>query len=116
MDARIRSFVHPDFSSLVGSLISPAPATIPNVNETIYHNIDELPEYARPAIAKLMERGLLLGVAADDLGLTNDLIRMLIINDRAGLYDYASSKKNKDASFLSSRYVSAGFGLRSFCI
>lgn len=54
-----------------------------------YKRIDEVPEYARPTVAKLIDRGWLLGTDVDDLGLTDDLIRMLVINDRAGLYGMA---------------------------
>lgn len=52
-----------------------------------YKRIEDVPEYARPTVAKLVDRGLLLGVDVDDLGLSDDLLRMLVINDRAGLYD-----------------------------
>lgn len=60
---------------------------VENVEKNAYKHIDDVPEYARPTIAKLVDRGLLLGVDTDDLGLTDDMIRMLVINDRAGLYD-----------------------------
>ena len=53
----------------------------------VYNYIDEnMPEYARPTIQKLMEKGLLKGNENGELGLTNDLLRMLVINDRAGVY------------------------------
>jgi hypothetical protein len=56
------------------------------VIEMRYNTIDELPEWAIPTIEKLIKRGLLLGT---ELGfdLSSDMLRMFIINDRAGLYD-----------------------------
>lgn len=60
---------------------------VEHVEKNTYKRLDDVPEYARPTIAKLVDRGLLLGVDTDDLGLTDDLIRMLVINDRAGLYE-----------------------------
>lgn len=74
-DPRIRGFVHPDFSGVTEQ------------RQRVYRSVAEVPEYARAAIEKLVERGLLNGVGPEDLGLTEDLIRMLTINDRAGLYD-----------------------------
>lgn len=60
---------------------------VESVAQKIYKRVEDVPEYARPTIGKLVDRGLLLGVDVNDLGLTDDLIRMLVINDRAGLYD-----------------------------
>lgn len=56
-------------------------------NPMIYNYIDKnMPEYARPTVQKLVDKGYLQG---DDggLNLTDDLLRILVINDRAGLYD-----------------------------
>ena len=53
----------------------------------IYNYVDNnMPEWARPTIKKLVDKGYLQG---DDKGLnlTDDLLRILVINDRAGLYD-----------------------------
>ena len=56
-------------------------------NPMIYNYIDKnMPEYARPTIQKLVDRGILQG-DENGLGLTDDLLRVLVINDRAGLYD-----------------------------
>lgn len=56
-------------------------------NPMIYNYIDKnMPEYARPTIQKLVDKGILQG-DENGLGLTNDLLRVLVINDRAGLYD-----------------------------
>ena len=53
----------------------------------IYDYVDDnMPEWARPTIQKLVDKGLLKGDEEGKLGLTEDLMRMLIINDRAGVY------------------------------
>ena len=53
----------------------------------IYNYIDEnMPEWARPTIQKLVDKGYLKG-DGNGLGLTDELLRILVINDRAGLYD-----------------------------
>ena len=50
----------------------------------IYHTLQEVPEYARATIETLTADGSLRGVSADDLGLTEDLLRTLVILDRRG--------------------------------
>ena len=56
-------------------------------NPMIYNYIDKnMPEYARPTVQKLVDKGILQG-DENGLGLTDDLLRVLVINDRAGLYD-----------------------------
>lgn len=53
----------------------------------IYNYIDDnMPEWARPTIQKLVNKGLLKG-GEEGLNLNEELMRMLVINDRAGLYD-----------------------------
>ena len=53
----------------------------------VYNYIDDnMPEWARPTIKKLVNLGILKG-GDDGLNLTEDLLRLLVINDRAGLYD-----------------------------
>ena len=56
-------------------------------NPMIYNYIDEnMPEWARPTIQKLVDKGILKG-DGNGLNLTDELLRMLVINDRAGIYD-----------------------------
>ena len=69
----IRGFICPDYASIAD----------PD-EPRIYHTLEELPEWARPTIAKLAKDGSLKGVAEDDLGLNDDLIRTLVILDRKG--------------------------------
>lgn len=55
--------------------------------EDTYNTLDELP-FGRDIIAKLIEKGLIAGVDdAGNLGISYDLLRTLVINYRAGLYD-----------------------------
>lgn len=54
--------------------------------KTVYETIEEVPEWARPTVRKLMGKGILQGDGSG-LGLTYDLTRVLVINDRAGLYE-----------------------------
>ena len=57
-------------------------------NKMIYNYIDDnMPSWAVPTIQKLVGRGILQGNENGELGLTDELLRMLVINDRAGLYD-----------------------------
>lgn len=53
----------------------------------IYNYIDDnMPKWARPTIQKLVDKGLLEG-GENGLNLNEDLMRMFVVNDRAGLYD-----------------------------
>lgn len=56
-------------------------------NPMIYNYIDNnMPKWARPTMQKLVDKGYLQG-DENGLNLTDDFLRMLVINDRAGLYD-----------------------------
>lgn len=59
-----------------------------NLNKPMIYNYidDNMPDWARPTIQKLVDKGLLNG-NDEGLNLNDDLIRMLVINDRAGIYD-----------------------------
>ena len=58
-----------------------------NKSEKVYHYTVELPDWARPSIQKLLDKGIFQGAAEDDLDLPESLMRVLVINDRAKLYD-----------------------------
>jgi peptidoglycan L-alanyl-D-glutamate endopeptidase CwlK len=60
---------------------------IDTLNEKVYHYTLELPEYAKPTIQKLLNKGIYAGASESDLNLPETLMRVLVINDRAGLYD-----------------------------
>lgn len=56
-------------------------------NPMIYNYIDDnMPEWARPTIQKLVDREILKGDEGG-LNLTEEMLRLLVINDRAGLFD-----------------------------
>lgn len=62
-----------------------------------YNRVDQLPDWAQGTITKLCRSGILQGHTAETdayglpvtLDLTLDMIRLLVINDRAGVYDAA---------------------------
>ena len=54
------------------------------VEQMYYKTIEEVPDYARATIEKLTADGSLRGVAKDDLGLSEELVRILVILDRRG--------------------------------
>lgn len=55
--------------------------------EKVYHYTAEVPDWGRPTIQKLLDKGLFKGASESDLNLPDNLLRTLVINDRAGLYD-----------------------------
>lgn len=69
--------------------ISALKTSIDQLNsKMIYNYVDSnMPEWARPTIQKMMNKGLLKGDENGCLGLTDELLRVFVINDRAGLYD-----------------------------
>lgn len=56
-------------------------------DEMIYNYIDKnMPEWARPTIQKLVDKGLLKGNEKGELGLNDTMLKIFVVNDRAGLY------------------------------
>ena len=56
----------------------------------IYNYVDNnMPSWARPTIQKMMDKGFLQGDENSCLGLTDELLRVFVINDRAGVYDHS---------------------------
>lgn len=56
--------------------------TIKDNKEKVYNTIDELPEWAKPHIQNLVNKGILKG-DGDILNITDGFLRMLVIMDRA---------------------------------
>lgn len=56
-------------------------------SEIVYHYTQDLPDYARPTIQKLLDNGVFAGKSDSDLALSESMMRMLLINDGQGLYD-----------------------------
>ena len=47
---------------------------------------DNMPEWAKPTVNKLMRKGHLKGDDEGKLNLDDNMLRILVINDRAGIY------------------------------
>jgi N-acetylmuramoyl-L-alanine amidase len=60
-------------------------ATLENANRE-YHYYSELPDYARPTIQALHMDGVFSGAGAGDMALPKDMMRILLINAKAGIY------------------------------
>lgn len=54
-------------------------------NEMRYNTVAECPEWARKTIQKLIDKKMLSG-DGKSLDLSHDMVRLLVINDRAGVY------------------------------
>ena len=54
--------------------------------EKIYNWTEEVPDWARAAVQKLLDKGFLKGNEKGELELTYSMLKMIVINDRAGLY------------------------------
>lgn len=57
------------------------------MEEKVYNWTLEVPEWARSTVQKLLDKGYLQGNDKGELELTYSMIKLLVINDRAGLYD-----------------------------
>ena len=65
-------------------------------SKMIYNYVDKnMPEWARPTIQKMMDKGLLQGDENGCLGLTDELLRVFVTNDRAGVYDHRWNGKSE---------------------
>lgn len=62
-------------------------AELKKQNATYDYMDDNMPEWAKPTIQKLMDKSVLVGDEEGRLGLTMDMIKVFVINDRAGVYD-----------------------------
>ena len=73
------------FESLV-SEVRALTEKMDKATEKVYRYTQELPDFARPTIQKLLDKGIYAGSSEADLNLPESLMRMLVINDRAGIY------------------------------
>jgi hypothetical protein len=55
------------------------------MTEERFNTVEECPEWAQATIQKLVAKGFLNG-DGNGLNLSEDMIRMFVINDRAGVY------------------------------
>lgn len=54
------------------------------VEEKRYNKIDEIPVWGKPTIEKLISKGVFADI--NNLNLSDDMLRLFVINDRLGLY------------------------------
>lgn len=65
-------------------------------SKMIYNYVDDnMPDWAKPTIQKMMDKELLQGDENGALGLTDELLRVFVTNDRAGLYDHRWDGKSE---------------------
>lgn len=56
-------------------------------NKDIYNSVDECPEWAKPTVQKLINKGFLEGIDDEgNLAMSYDFMRILVANDKAHLY------------------------------
>ena len=51
-----------------------------------YKYYDDMPDWAKPTVSKLVKKGYLKGESSGVLNLTEDTLKVLVVNDRAGCY------------------------------
>ena len=51
-----------------------------------YKYYDDMPDWAQPTVSKLVKKGYLKGEGGGVLDLTEDILKVLVVNDRAGCY------------------------------
>ena len=55
--------------------------------EKVYRYTNEIPDWARPTIQKLLDKGVYNGAGEDNLNLPESLMRTMVILDRVGIFD-----------------------------
>ena len=55
-------------------------------NKGPYNTVEEVPDWGKETVQKLIDKGVFLGTE-EGLDISYDMLRILVINDRAGLYD-----------------------------
>lgn len=61
-------------------------------SDKVYNSIDEVPDWGKAAVKKLIDNGVLIG-SGNKLDISYTLLRLLVINDRAGVYDINKNLK-----------------------
>lgn len=57
------------------------------VRNVRYNKLYEIPAWGKTTIEKIINKGLLKGDDKGNLNLSEDMLRMFVVNDRGGLYD-----------------------------
>lgn len=52
-----------------------------------YRTYEDIPSYGKPTIKKLIDKGLLVGNGQGEINLTESMLRIFVVHDRAGLYN-----------------------------
>ena len=71
------------FAQIVGAV---RPSYDKEVEEVRYNTVEECPDWARETIQKLIDKGY-LGGTGEGLDLSADMVRLLVILDRAGAFN-----------------------------
>lgn len=58
-----------------------------NKNTKTYKTLEDIPAWGKPTVEKLVNKKAIQGDENGDLNISNDLLRILVIHDRLGLYD-----------------------------
>lgn len=53
----------------------------------VYKKLENVPDWAKPTIQRLMDQDILIGDEKGELNLSNDMVRTLVILDRAGVFE-----------------------------
>lgn len=53
---------------------------------TIYKKLEDIPDWGQATVKKLIDKEYLDGTGKDNLNIEHNMLRVLVINDRAGLY------------------------------
>ena len=80
-----------DFRADVSAALAPEPKPEPEPEKedgmTYYKTLDEIPEYYRPTMEKLVETGALKGTGGNELNVSEDFCRVMTLLDRLGKLD-----------------------------
>lgn len=58
-----------------------------NKNTKTYKTLEDIPAWGKPTVEKLVNKKAIQGDENGDLNISNDLLRVLVIHDRLGVYD-----------------------------
>lgn len=58
-----------------------------NKNTKTYKTLEDIPAWGKPTVEKLVNKKAIQGDENGNLNISNDLLRILVIHDRLGLYD-----------------------------
>ena len=76
-----------DFRADVAAELATGPEPEEEDGMTWYKTLDEVPEYYRPAVEKLVKAGALKGTETDALDVSEDFCRVMTVLDRLGKLD-----------------------------